>query len=292
MDVFPGANTSGSCRLAAHLASAVLGAADRLLFALERGQRVDGAFLRTEMEDAFGDGSSAWTWKLAYEACEAATVLFLRKYAHAMRAKAALHASMLATLTPIATLFPTKARRSEQSDALQEFSTPVPLAFAASAAAAITARDLALEPSAGASFLAKARIVVNELTASRADLLAHVLPGPIIGRRVSAASAASALATDASSRSPEAILAALAEGRTIFAEGLQFRRVRVMRAERIELSGLDDTMGDRLNGYGLFHAIISWKLRPVLPTDPGGADVAAKVLDHYPIERVCDREAV
>ncbi len=286
MDVFPGANTSGSCRLAAYLASAVLGAANRLLLALERGQRVDRAFLCTEMEDAFGAGdeSSAWTWKLAYEAYEAATVLFLGKYAGAVNVKAALPASMLAALTSIATLFPTQTRRSQESDAFQQFSTPVPLASVASTAAA-------LEPSAGASLLAKALIVVNELTASRAHFLAHVLPERIIGRWVSAAWSASALATDASSPSAEAPFGALAEGRTVVAEGPQFRRGRVMRAKRIELSRLDDIMGDHLNGCGLFHEIISWKLRR-LPIDPGGAGAAAKVLNHYPIERVCDREAV
>ena len=73
------------------------------------------------------------------------------------------------------------------------------------------------------------------------------------------------------------------DGRTILdlAEGLQLRRVRVMGANRIELSGFTDTMRDRLKAYGLFHEIISWKLRMFVPTDASGVGVLAKVLDRY-----------
>ena len=47
--------------------------------------------LRAAMESAFGgsDADGAWDWKTAYDACEAATVLFLRKFGPAMRARAA-----------------------------------------------------------------------------------------------------------------------------------------------------------------------------------------------------------
>ena len=67
-------------------ASAILTAADTLLPLLERGQRVDSATLRSAMETAFGasDASGLWDWKAGYEACEAATVLFLRKYGRAI----------------------------------------------------------------------------------------------------------------------------------------------------------------------------------------------------------------
>ena len=49
-------------------------------------QRIDAAVLRAAMEQAFAasDSSGAWNWKDAYEACEAATVLFLRKYGSAL----------------------------------------------------------------------------------------------------------------------------------------------------------------------------------------------------------------
>ncbi len=83
------------------------------------------------------------------------------------------------------------------------------------------------------------------------------------------------------------------DGRTILdlTEGLQLRRVRVMGANRIELFGFDDTMRDRLKAYGLFHEIISWKLRMFVPTDASGVEVLAKMLDRYAIERVGEREA-
>ena len=92
---------------------------------------------------------------------------------------------------------------------------------------------------------------------------------------------------------PDAAFGALTEGRTVLdlAESLQLRRVRVMGAYRIELSGFTDAMHDRLRTYGLFAEIISWKLRMFVPTDADGAEVLAKVLDRYPIERIAERGA-
>src|SRR4030088_2281422 len=101
-------------------------AAQLLLLHLERGQRIDAPMLRTAMERAFGasDADGGWDWKTAYEACEAATVLFVRKFGPAMRARAASPAAMLPMLGKIAGLLPTHTRRSEESEALQQFSTP------------------------------------------------------------------------------------------------------------------------------------------------------------------------
>ena len=115
----------------------------------------------------------------------------------------------------------------------------------------------------------------------------------VVGRKVSPAWVATALATDAPTLTPDDTFAALSAGRTVFdlAEGLQLRRVRVMGAHRIELSGFTDTMRDRLKAYGLFHEIISWKLRMFVPTDATGVGVLAKVLDRYPVERIGEREA-
>ncbi len=70
----------------------------------------------------------------------------------------------------------------------------------------------------------------------------------IVGRKVSPAWVAGALETGPSTLSPDDAFAALMDGRTILdlAEGLQLRRVRVMGANRIELTGFTDTMRDRL----------------------------------------------
>jgi len=115
----------------------------------------------------------------------------------------------------------------------------------------------------------------------------------IIGRKVSLAWVATALAGDAPALTPDAAFAALLEGRTVLelAESLKLRRVRVMGTHRIELSDFTDTMRDRLRAYGLFGKIISWKLRMFVPTDASGVGVLAKVLECYPVERVGEREA-
>ena len=115
----------------------------------------------------------------------------------------------------------------------------------------------------------------------------------VIGRKVSAAWVANVLTSDTPKLAPDAAFAALLEGRTVLdlAEGLQLRRVRVMGAHRIELSGFDDVMRDRLRAYGLFGEIISWKLRMFVPSDVRGVEVLSRVLDHYAIERIAEREA-
>src|SRR5882724_6191934 len=116
----------------------------------------------------------------------------------------------------------------------------------------------------------------------------------IIGRKVSSVWVANALAGDAPALTPDAAFAALLGGRTVLdlAEDLKLRRVRVMGAHRIELSGFSDNMRDRLRAYGLFGEIISWKLRMFVPADASGVGVLAKVLERYPVERIGEREAV
>jgi predicted RNA methylase len=115
----------------------------------------------------------------------------------------------------------------------------------------------------------------------------------IVGRRVSPAWVAGAIATGASALSPDDAFAALLDGKTILDldEGLQLRRVRVMGANRIELSGFTDVMRDQLSAYGLFHEIISWKLRMFVPVDSNGAAILAKIMERYAVERVTEREA-
>jgi hypothetical protein len=175
-------------RAATDPASAIVEAARRLLPHLERGRRIDAPILRTAMERAFGvcDADGAWDWKIAYDACEVPTVLFVRKFGPAVRTKAASPAAML------------------------------PMAF---------------PPSPGVA--------------------------------------------------PEAT--------TLL--GWVHRRVRVIRANRVELTGFTDAMRERLSAYGLFHEIISWKLRMFVPTHAAGISVLAKVLERYPAVRISERAA-
>jgi predicted RNA methylase len=173
-----------SMRATAVVASAIVRAARQLLTALERGRRIDAAVLRSAMEAAFGasDATGAWNWKTAYDACEAATVLFLRRYGVAMRTKAGSAAAMLPMLMRIMSLLPTQTRRSEESESLQQFSTPIGLAFVASVAAEITPADVVMEPSAGTGLLAilaelaGASLILNEFAESRAGILTQLFP--------------------------------------------------------------------------------------------------------------------
>jgi predicted RNA methylase len=173
-----------SMRATAVAASAVVRAARQLLTDLEQGRRIDAVVLRNAMQAAFGtsDATGAWNWKTAYDACEAATVLFLRRHGAAMRAKAASPADMLSMLVRIASLLPTQTRRSEKSESLQQFSTPIGLAYVASVAATITPADVVLEPSAGTGHLAilaelaGASLVLNEFAESRAGILGQLFP--------------------------------------------------------------------------------------------------------------------
>ncbi|MDW9658546.1 methylase [Sinorhizobium meliloti] len=164
--------------------SALFEAARLLLPHLERGQRIDAAVLRTAMETAFGasDASGAWDWKTAYDACEAATVLFLRKYGKALFSRSGSPAAVLSALGKVASLLPTHTRRSEESQAFQQFSTPMALGLAALTAAAITQADRVLEPSAGTGLLAilaeiaGGALALNELAGTRATVLAALFP--------------------------------------------------------------------------------------------------------------------
>jgi protein strawberry notch len=159
-------------------------AAHLLVAHIERGQRIDAAMLRSAMEEACGgsDAEGAWDWKSAYDACEAAVVVFLRRFGGAMAARAGTPAALLAMLAKVADLLPSHTRRSAESETFQQFSTPLPLAFVAATAAATAPADRVLEPSAGTGLLAifaelaGASLVLNELAEMRAGLLGHLFP--------------------------------------------------------------------------------------------------------------------
>ena len=142
------------------------------------------------METAFcaSDADGAWVWKDAYEALEAAQVMFLRKFGAAMRTRAGSSAAMLEMLTRLAARLPTQTRRSEEAEHLQQFSTPITLGFVAAEAAALTSADFVLEPSAGTGLLAifaelaKARLALNEIADTRAGLLGRLFRGIEVSR--------------------------------------------------------------------------------------------------------------
>ncbi len=108
-----------------------------------------------------------------------------------MFAKAASPVAKLPMLAKVAGLLPTHTR-SEESQALQQFSAPITLGLAAITPAAIRlaqrGADLVLEPSAGTGLLAifaelaGGGLVLNELADMRAGLLDRLFPGIPVSR--------------------------------------------------------------------------------------------------------------
>ena len=170
--------------------AAIMAAARLLLPTIERGTALDARTLRSAMETAFGatDADGAWVWKDAYEAAECAMVLFLSKYGKAMRAQARDDTEFLGLVERLSALMPSQTRRSEESEALQQFSTPLGLALCAALAADIGPSDTVLEPSAGNGFMAiwartaGATLHLNELSDTRADCLASLFPSTGVTR--------------------------------------------------------------------------------------------------------------
>jgi predicted RNA methylase len=166
-------------------AEGLLDAAAQITSLLERGKAVGTADLRQVMIEAFGgsDAEGFWLWKDVYEATEAAQVMFLRKFGAAIQARANAPQSVLRMLTKVARLVPTHTRRSDESQALQQLSTPMSLGLIASRAAGIMSGDIVLEPSAGTGLLAifaelsHARLVLNEYAAVRHSLLSQIFTG-------------------------------------------------------------------------------------------------------------------
>ena len=178
----------------------LLTAARSLLHELCKGRSLTAPILRDALSGAFGgtDAEGAWIWKDAYDAAEAAIVLFLKRYGMAMRRQAGAGpqgpAAMLAMLERLASLEPSHTRRSEEQIRLQQFSTPLPLAYAAAQAAMIRPADRVLEPSAGTGMLAVMawcalretathKLYLNELAPTRAGLLEHLFPQVSVDRK-------------------------------------------------------------------------------------------------------------
>lgn len=176
-----------SMRLTSPRSAALFAAANALLPLLETGSPISSTQLRDVMTGAFtrSDAEGAWDWKMAYDACEAAQILLLRRYGRALARRNPEPQRMLTALERIAARVPTHTRRSEVGQALQQFSTPLGLAFVAATAAMIEPGDVVLEPSAGTGMLAvhaelmRANLVLNELSETRAELLSKIMDAPV-----------------------------------------------------------------------------------------------------------------
>ena len=110
-------------------------------------------------------------------------------------------AAMLRMLEAVAALEPSHTKRSEEQIRLQQFSTPLPLAYAALRAAAIRPGDVVLEPSAGTGMLAvmaecalgsraAGNLHLNEIADARHALLLPAVPRRTLVTGINAENAA------------------------------------------------------------------------------------------------------
>lgn len=162
--------------------SGIFAAAEELMPLLAGGKMLTAEMMRSSMHAAFGasDADGAWVWKDAYEAAEVAQILLLQKYGPAMRRRAGSMHDFFLMIEKLAALVPTHTRRSEDMVALQQFSTPLPLAAIAAEAADLKPGDVILEPSAGTGLLAvfaqmtSKQLHLNEIADLRRSLLSKL----------------------------------------------------------------------------------------------------------------------
>jgi hypothetical protein len=128
------------------------------------------------MNHLYGSSANgAWNWKSATDAIEAAMVSYLLQ-------QSKLSLFELRSLQDLTVDH--RVRTQEQID-LQQFSSPLELAWLVAKAAMVTASDILLEPSAGTGLLVgtsinqntkPTHITLNEFSKSRRDLLAEIFP--------------------------------------------------------------------------------------------------------------------
>ena len=129
------------------------------------------------------------TGRAAYDACEAATVLFLRKFGQAMLAQGRSPAAVLPMLAKIAGLLPTHTRRSEESAGASAVLDADPAWLRRQHRRGDHAADVVLEPSAGTGLLAilaetrrRPRSSSTSWPRRRAGLLGRLFPGIAVTR--------------------------------------------------------------------------------------------------------------
>lgn len=161
-----------------------LAAARALAPHLARSRALDRRLVAEAMTIAFGgtDAEGLWDWRDAYDAVEAALVLQLRRLAPQIGRLEDAPAEIVGLLANVAALGLAQTRRSEEQAALEQFSTPAPLAGVVALAAQVRPGDRVLEPSAGTGLLAVvaeacgAGLILNEVSPRRAGLLDGLFP--------------------------------------------------------------------------------------------------------------------
>jgi hypothetical protein len=156
--------------------------ARRLLNHYRAGEHIDRSLLRRLFEEETGasDASGAWTMRQAYDAIELAQALFVSEMDCPLLARSP--SEVLAALESFVDRLPVQSYRSEAQVELQQFSTPLPLAWLAGLAGPPSKGEAVLEPSAGNGLLiwpgirAGCRLFLNEIDADRRASLAEAFP--------------------------------------------------------------------------------------------------------------------
>jgi hypothetical protein len=159
-----------------------IGVARRILACFRAGEPVDRPLLRRlfERETGASDSSGAWSLREAYDSLELAQALFLLDRDCPLLTGAPR--DILGRLEAFVGALPVQSFRSEEQVELQQFSTPLPLAWLAGLAARPREGEAMLEPSAGNGLLAwpaaraGCRMFLNEIDAGRVGSLAEAFP--------------------------------------------------------------------------------------------------------------------
>ena len=162
----------------------ILAASRALAPHLARSRARDRRLVSSTLTTCFGatDAEGAWSWRDAYDACEAALVLQMRRLAPQVGRLEDAPVEVVQLLARLAELSLTHTRRSEEQVALDQFSTPPALAALAALAGQIRPDDRVLEPSAGTGLLAViaeacgAKLALNEVSTHRAAMLDGLFP--------------------------------------------------------------------------------------------------------------------
>lgn len=155
-----------------------------ILYQLNNGIPINHRQLSQIMTETLGadDASGQWDWGTAHDAAEAALATLLIKRSRKILPRSASQSSILNRLDALEQQLPTRTRRSDETQALQQFSTPLPLAYLVAKAAAMTSNDSVLEPSCGTGLMAcfaklrGAELCLNEISKTRVSLLKAVFP--------------------------------------------------------------------------------------------------------------------
>lgn len=163
----------------------IVAAARSLAVHLARSRPLDRRLVADTMTCSFGatDAQGGWSWRDAYDAIEAATVLQIRRLSPQLARLEDAPAEIAALLAGVSALGLTHSRRTETQVALDQFSTPPQWAAMAVLAAQVRPGDRVLEPSAGTGLMAAVAeacggiLTLNEIAASRASLLDQLFAG-------------------------------------------------------------------------------------------------------------------